>query len=170
MGAEMAEALAQVTLITNIVQIINFSTKVVHGLDKFTAKAGNVPGSFSHIRTEILSFNSRLQNVLEVINIGPVSDKIYTTLLPVRAGRQEQFAQLDAILVRDHINGNKIRENNSAKDITVFHQDTDIESTAESLRDFLKILSFHNAAVFSNLQPQLGVCNAMLVLTRWTTL
>jgi hypothetical protein len=49
----MAEALVVVGIVASIVQLVDFSTRVVSRLDEFYSVAKEVPKSFRHVKTEL---------------------------------------------------------------------------------------------------------------------
>jgi hypothetical protein len=89
----MAEALAIVGVVANIVQLIDFSTKVVHRLDEFTSHAGDVPKCFRHVKTELPLLNITLQQMQTAIDTYSVTDGTRKTLLPVIAGCHKRQAR-----------------------------------------------------------------------------
>ena len=96
----MAEALAVVAVVASIVQLVDFSNRVVRRLDEFHSVAGEIPKSFRQVKTELTLLGTTLQQIKEAIDADLVTDRSKTALLPVVAGCQEQVAQLDAILAK----------------------------------------------------------------------
>jgi N-terminal domain on NACHT_NTPase and P-loop NTPases len=96
----MAEALAAVGVVASIVQLVEFSSKILHRLDEFRSSAGEVPKSFRHIRAELPVLQDTLRQTKEAIDAGSVEDRTKKTLLPAIQGCQDQIEQLDAILAK----------------------------------------------------------------------
>jgi hypothetical protein len=49
----MAEAITVIGLVGNIVQLVDFSSRVLHRLEEFQAGLGEIPMSFRHIKAEL---------------------------------------------------------------------------------------------------------------------
>lgn len=49
----MADPLTVVGIIANIVQLVDFSTKVLARLDDFQSNLGEIPKAFRHIKAEL---------------------------------------------------------------------------------------------------------------------
>jgi Cdc6-like AAA superfamily ATPase len=152
----MAEALAVVGVVASIVQLIDFSTRVVSRLDEFYSVAKEVPKSFRHIKTELPLLATTLAQLKEAIDATSVADGSKKALAPVIAGCNEQVAQLDAILKKTlpetsdslHIKGKKV--------IVSLHYDPKVDSITKSLRSYVGILTFYYSATSSTLQPLTG--------------
>lgn len=71
----MAEALAAVGVVVSIVQLIDFSSKILHRLDEFRSSVGEVPKSFRHIRAELPVLQDTLRQTKEAIDAGSVEDR-----------------------------------------------------------------------------------------------
>jgi hypothetical protein len=57
----MAEALAVVAVVSSIVQLVDFTSKVVSRLDEFHSNTTDIPNSLSHLRTELPLVTHALQ-------------------------------------------------------------------------------------------------------------
>lgn len=154
----MAE-LATVGIVASIIQLVDFSAKVIHRLEEFQAKAGEVPKSLRHIRTELPLLSTTLQQIKEAINAGSVADGAKNALLPVVVECQEQIRQLDAILAKTLPENNDSWRERSKKALVSLQQDTKVESITKILRNYTKILTFYCAAASSTLQPLTGRCH-----------
>jgi N-terminal domain on NACHT_NTPase and P-loop NTPases len=96
----MAEALAAVGVAASIVQLVDFSSKILHRLDEFRSSVGEVPKSFRHIRAELPVLQDSLRQIKEAIDAGSVEDRTKKTLMPAIQGCQDQIEQLDAVLAK----------------------------------------------------------------------
>jgi hypothetical protein len=94
----MAEALAVVGIVANIVQLLEFSTTVLHRLKEYQSSLGEIPRSFSQISKELPLLLHTLQQIQEAIAAGYVEIETKKALLPVIKGCQEQVGLLESIL------------------------------------------------------------------------
>jgi hypothetical protein len=153
---QMAEALAVVAVVASIVQLVDFTTRVVRRLDDFHSIAGEMPKSFRQVKTELPLLGTTLQQIKEAIDADLVADGSKSTLLPVVAGCQEQVAQLDAILARTLPEITDSWRKRGKKALVSLHHDAKVESITKILRNYIGILTFYYAAASSTLQPLTG--------------
>jgi ABC-type transporter Mla subunit MlaD len=152
----MAEALAIVGVVASIVQLVDFSAKVVSRLDEFHSVVKEAPKSFRHVKTELPLLTSTLEQLKGAIDTTSVADGSKKALLPVIAGCNEQVAQLDAILKKTLPETNDSWWIKSKKAGVSLHNDAKVESITKALRNYVRILTFYYAAASSTLQPLTG--------------
>lgn len=152
----MAEALAVVGVVANIIQLVDFSSKILHRLQEFHSNTGEVPKSFRHIRAELAVLGDTLGQTKEAIDAGFVEDRTEQALLPAIAGCWEQITQLDAVLAKTLPEINDSWRKRSKKAIVSLQQETKVESIAKILRNYIGILTFYYVAASSTLKPLTG--------------
>ena len=79
----MAEAVAVISLLSSIVQLVDFGTKLVDRLNEFTSATEDVPLSFRSIKSQSPFALITLQRVEEQARSGRVSDTDAQALKPV---------------------------------------------------------------------------------------
>ncbi|KUL90773.1 hypothetical protein ZTR_00369 [Talaromyces verruculosus] len=152
----MAEALAVVGVVASIVQLVDFSTRVVSRLDEFYSVAKEVPKSFRHVKTVLPLLATTLEQLKSAIDTTSVADGSKKALLPVITGCNEQVAQLDAILENTLPEPSDSLRRKGKKAIVSLHLDAKVESITRALRSYIEILTFYYAAASSTLQPLTG--------------
>lgn len=152
----MAEALAIVSVVASIIQLVDFSTRVVSRLDEFCSVAKEVPKSIRHVKTELPLLATTLAQLKEAIDTTSVADGSTKALVPVIAGCNEQVAQLDAILEKTLPEVSDSFRIKGKKAMVSLHYDTKVESITKTLRNYVGILTFYYAAASSALQPLTG--------------
>jgi hypothetical protein len=152
----MAEALAVVGIVANIVQLVDFTSKVLHRLDEFQSNLGEIPESFRHIKAELPVLRDTLQQTKDAIDAGSVRDDTKRALLPAIKGCTEQIKLLDTILIKTLPIPSDSKLKRGTKAIWSLHQDAKIESIMKTLRGYTGTLTFYYAAASSILQPQTG--------------
>jgi len=152
----MAEGLAVVGVVAGIVQLVDFSTKVIRRLDEFYSAAGEIPKSFRHINTELPVLSTTLQNISRDIKTDSVDTGTRDTLIPVVDGCREQIAQLDAILAKTLPATNDSWRTKSVKAMVSLHQEDKVENITKILRNYIATLTFYHIAASSTLQPLTG--------------
>lgn len=78
----MAEAIAVIGLVASIVQLVDFSSRVLHRLEEFQAGLGEIPMSFRHIKAELPVLQDTLQQTREAIEAGSVRNETKKALDP----------------------------------------------------------------------------------------
>jgi hypothetical protein len=149
----MAEALA---VVASIVQLVDYSNRVVRRLDEFHSVTGEIPKSFLQVKTELPLLGTTLQQIKEAIYADLVADGSKTAFLPVVAECQEQVAQLDAILAETLPEITDSWRKRGKKALVSLHHDARVESIMKILRNHIRILTFYYAAASSTLQPLTG--------------
>ncbi|ORY14383.1 hypothetical protein BCR34DRAFT_560322 [Clohesyomyces aquaticus] len=149
----MAEALAVVGVVASIVQLVDFSTRVVSRLDEFYSVAKEVPKSFRDIKTELPLLATTLEQLKGAIDSTSIADGSKKALVPVITGCNEQVAQLDAILEKTLPETKDSWRTKGKKAIVSLHHDAKVESITRTLRNYIGILTFYYAAASSTLKP-----------------
>jgi len=152
----MAEALGVVSVVATIVQLIDFSSKILRRLDEFRSSVEEVPKSFRHIKVELPLLQDALRHIKEAIDAGSVEDGTKKALLPAIQGCREQVAALDAILAKtlpEPSDGWGVR---GKKAIVSLNQDHKVESISKILRGYIGTLTFYYTVASSGVQPLEG--------------
>lgn len=61
----MADPLTVVGIVANIVQLVDFSTKVLARLNDFQSSLGKIPKAFRHIKAELMRISRLVVRALE---------------------------------------------------------------------------------------------------------
>lgn len=152
----MAEALAIVGVVASIVQLVDFSTRVVSRLDEFYTVAKEVPKSFHGIKTELPLLSSTLEQLKRAIDSTSVADGSKKALVPVIAECNNQVVQLDVILKKMLPETKDSWQTKGKKAVASVRYDAKVESITKALRNYVGILTFYYAAASSTLQPLTG--------------
>ena len=152
----MAEAIAVVGVVASIVQLLDFSSGILHRLDEFQSSLGEIPKSFRHIKVELPVLRETLQQTKEAIDAGYVSDKTKTALIPAIQGCMEQIESLHIILAEILPTQDDSRLKRGKKAILSLRQDSKVESITKILHGYIGTLTFYYTATSSALQPLTG--------------
>jgi hypothetical protein len=154
----MAEALATVSVVASIVQLVDFSIKVVRRIEEFRSDAGEIPEVFRHINTEIPLMTATLEQIQKALSMGSIGDGTKNALLSVIGGCHEQVTQLDTILAKTLPDFDDNWRKRSKKALISLSKDADVKSITKILHNYIRILTFYCAAASSTLQPITGKC------------
>jgi Cdc6-like AAA superfamily ATPase len=152
----MAEALAVVSVVASIIQLLDFSTKVVSRLNEFYSDAKEVPKSFRHVKTELPLLATTLGQLKDALDTTSAADGTTKALVPVIAGCTEQVEKLDVILKNILPENTDSLRMKGKKAIVSLNADRKVENITEALRNYIGTLTFYYVAASSTLQPLTG--------------
>ncbi|KFY18095.1 hypothetical protein V492_00149 [Pseudogymnoascus sp. VKM F-4246] len=149
----MADPLTVVGIIANIIQLVDFSTKVLARLDDFQSNLGEIPKAFRHIKVELPVLQETLRQTADKINKGAIKDSTKAALLPAVEGCKIQIEALDDLLAETLPVAGDSRFKKTTKALWSITQDSKVESITKTLRSYIATLTFYHAAASSTLQP-----------------
>jgi hypothetical protein len=91
----MAEAVAVVNIVANVLQLVDFALKVIHRLDEFQSFCAGIPKSYRQIRAELPILTISLQRLKDGMHTGSIRESEAAALLPAVQGCQDQISELD---------------------------------------------------------------------------
>lgn len=159
----MAEALAVVSLVSAIVQFVDFGTKVLNRLDEFKSDINEVPKTFRGIKIQLPLIVDTLKRTQKQADAGHFDDSTANALKPVVDGCLEQVKLLERIL-----NKNVPAEKTSSWQrrllaIKSLAHDDEVQQINSTLEHYIDLLTFHQATSNSELlvrkTPQLSTGN-----------
>ena len=152
----MAEALALVGIVASIVQLVDFSSKVLSRLNEFQSSVDEVPTSFRNVKVELPLLLDTLKHISKDISTGLIADEIQKSLLPVIEACQSQVESLDVVLVKTLPAPGDSRTQRTRKAISSLSQEAKVEKIGSVLRSHLLTLTFYYSVASSTLQPLKG--------------
>ena len=94
----MAEAVAVISLLSSILQLVDFGTKLIHRLDEFTSAIEDVPVSFRSIKSQLPLAIITLQRVEVQARSGRISNVDAQALRPVIDNSLDETQKLTTFL------------------------------------------------------------------------
>ncbi|PQE33805.1 ankyrin repeat protein [Rutstroemia sp. NJR-2017a WRK4] len=149
----MAEAFGVVGIVSSIVQLASFTSKVVVRLNEFHSSINEVPKSIRYITVELGLLETTLQQIKEVIDSGLIEVEKSTILTPTILSCNEQIAEIDSILSRLLPKQTDGRTKKTLKSLDSVFQDGKIQNITKSIQRYIRTLTFYFAASSSSLQP-----------------
>ncbi|KAF2184564.1 hypothetical protein K469DRAFT_780977 [Zopfia rhizophila CBS 207.26] len=96
----MAEAFAVVSIITNIIRLVDFGSRVLTRLEEYQPKLGDIPEAFRNIKAELPILLDALQQTKAAIDAGSMRGETKKALLSAVEGCGVQIKSLDNIIVK----------------------------------------------------------------------
>ena len=152
----MAEGLAVVAIVSSIVQLVDFTSKIIARLNEFHSGTNDIPKSLSYLKAELPLVVRTLQQIQESIHAGLFSKECTTALQPVIQGCQESVSDINSILVKTSPKQGDGRTRKAFKSVSSVLSDGKIENITKTLRSYIGTLNFYLAASSSTLQPLTG--------------
>ncbi len=151
----MAEAVAFISLLSSIIQLVDFGTKLITRLDDFTSATEEVPASFRSIKSQLPLAINTLQRVQEQAREGRISDADARALKPVIDNCLQQTKDLTAILDRAVPTGNFSTLQKRIQALKSLRYDKKVQKNGERLQHDIQILIFHQTTRHSDIIQQL---------------
>ena len=142
----MAEALVVFGIAANIVQLVDFGSKILHRLNEFQSNVGDVPESFRHIKAELPVLLDALQRTKEAIETGSVRDEAKNALCPTINGCLKQIKSLDEVLLKALPTSGDSWIKRSGKAILSLRYDSKVEKITAIVKKYIQTLTFYHAA------------------------
>jgi hypothetical protein len=152
----MAEAFSVVGIVSNIIQLASFTSKVVIRLNEFHSSINEVPKSIRYVKVELGVLEKTLQQIKEVIDSGLIEVEKSAILLPTILGCNEQIAEIDSILSRLLPKQTDGRTKKTLKSLDSVFQDGKIQNITKIIQRYIRTLTFYFTASSSSLQPLTG--------------
>ncbi len=156
----MAEGLPVIGLIANIVQLVDFSLKIIRRINEFKSSTAEIPRSFCHIKTELPLLQETLQQTKKAVDAGSL--EYQEVLAPAIENCLAQIKQLNDIVEKTlpASDDSKWRKGKKAL-ISVLQQDAKVANIQKRLRGLTQTLTFYYVATASILKPFTGMINTV---------
>ncbi|KFY31801.1 hypothetical protein V493_00784 [Pseudogymnoascus sp. VKM F-4281 (FW-2241)] len=161
----MGDPLTAVGIVANIVQLVDFSAKVLARLDDFQSNLGEIPKAFRHIKAELPVLKDALKQTKDKIDHGTIEDSAKTALLPAVQGCRIQIEALDGLLAETLPVAGDSRLKKTTKALWSITQDGKVEIIRKTLHRYIATLTFYHAAASSTLQPMKD--SKLVEIRRW---
>lgn len=96
----MAEAFAVVAVVSSIVQLVDFTSKIVSRLHEFQSDTSEIPKSLGQLKAELPMLEHSLNQIRLAIDRSILPKDCVPTLLPVISGVDESLREIDSILAK----------------------------------------------------------------------
>ncbi|KAL9086085.1 MAG: hypothetical protein Q9165_007297 [Trypethelium subeluteriae] len=142
----MAEALAVVSIVANIVQLVDFGSCVLKRLEEYQFKLGDIPEAFRHIKAELPVLLDALQETQSRIDAGSVREETKKALLPAIEGCRVQIRLLDDVISKVIPAASDSWIRRGGKAVRSLHYDAKVERLTVVIRGYIQTLMYHAAA------------------------
>ena len=153
---EMAEALAVVGIVANIIQLVDFGSRVLKRLEEYQSGLGDIPEVFYHIKAELPVLLDALRQTKAVIDAGSMQDDSKKALIPAVEGCGIQIQLLDDVIVKALPASGDSWATRGRKALGSLRYDAKVEKITAVVRGYIQTLTYHHAAAYT-LRPLVGM-------------
>lgn len=150
----MAEAFAVVGLISVIIQLVDFGSKIVHRLDELRSDIDQIPQVFRDIKNQLPLLLNTLQRTRAQAEAGDFDADTQRAILSVVEGCQSQVQSLDDVLNKTLPSMGDSRWRRGMKVLLNVRQEKGVQRIIESLQTYVSTLTYHQATGLFNGQPK----------------
>jgi hypothetical protein len=150
----MAEALAVVGIVANIVQLVEFGSRVLKRLEEYQSKVEDFPEVFRHIIAELPVLLDALQQTQSAIDAGSMGEKSKRVLLPALEGCKVQIRQLDELIAKALPTSSDSWIRRGRKAFGSFRYDARVGRITAVIRGYVQTLTYHAAV---SMRPLAGI-------------
>jgi hypothetical protein len=161
----MAEALAVAGVVATIVSLVDFGSEVLHRLNDFQSRLGEIPRTFKHVKDELPILLDTLNQTKAAAEKGSIREETKKALLPVINACREQIKLLDDVVGRALPLASDSWGKRTGKAIFSLRQDAKVAKITAILKSHVQTLTFYHAAASSTLRPAGGT--TLHPRTRW---
>jgi len=153
----MAEALAVVGVVSSIVGLVDFGSKVLHRLNDFQSNRGEIPETFKHVKDELPILLETLHQAKVAVEKGSIKEETKKALLLVVNGCQTQITLLDNLIARSLPREEDSWRKKAGKAIFSLRQDAKVTKITAILRTHIQSLANYRVTASSTLQAGNGM-------------
>jgi N-terminal domain on NACHT_NTPase and P-loop NTPases len=160
----MTEAIAVIGLLSSIVQLVDFGTKLIDRLDEFASATEDVPVSFRSIKSQLPLAIITLQRVEEQARSGRVRDADAQALKPVVDNSLDETKKLTQFLDSAVPAGSFSTFQKRMQALKSLKYDKKVQKCAERLQANVQVLIFHQTTSHSDIIEQIRESLSKLTL------
>jgi hypothetical protein len=151
----MAEAAAVLGLVSAIVQLVDFSNKVIHRLHEFTSATTDVPESFQSIKVQLPLFVTTLQRIQAQADAGHISDVAAQALRPIVDSSLANVQTLTTILDKVAPTRGASNFQKRLQGLKSLAYDEKVQKSVQQLQSNISVLVFHQTTHHTDVSEEI---------------
>ncbi|KAF2464103.1 TPR-like protein [Lindgomyces ingoldianus] len=141
----MAEALAVVGIVANIVQLVDFGSRVLKRLEEYQSSLAEIPEAFRHLKAELPMLLDALQQTKAGIDAGSMQDETKKALVPAVEGCGVQIKALNEVIAKALPASGDSWARRGGKAIGSLRYDAKVQKITAIIRGYIQTLTYHAA-------------------------
>ncbi|RYP02218.1 hypothetical protein DL764_005898 [Monosporascus ibericus] len=142
----MADPLTVVGIVANIIQLVDFGSRVLNRLEEYQSKFGDAPEAFRNIKAELPVLLDALRQTKAAIDAGFLQDESKNALLPAVEGCGVQINLLDDVIAEVLPAPGESWAKKGRKALRSLRYDMKVEKITSVVRGYIQTLIYHAAA------------------------
>lgn len=142
----MAEAIATLSLVANIIQVVQFGNAVIARLEDYRSRTGELPEAYEHISNKLPALIHKLEETHTAADNGAISAKDRKVLLPIVAGCDKQIKALGDVLAKALPKDGDSGVKRGFKAVGSLRYDTKVERMAKVIESYVVTLTYFAVA------------------------
>lgn len=147
----MAEAFGVIAIVSSIVQLVDFTSKIINRLHEFQSGASEGYKSLRELQAELPLLEHALSQIKLATERSVLSIACVIALQPTITGVEECLREIDSILAKTLPNQGDGRTRRAIKSVGSVWNDTNVEKFRSTLRSYITTLTFYFATSSSTL-------------------
>ena len=153
----MAEALAVVAVVSSIVGLVDFGSKVLHRLNDFQSSRGEIPKIFKHVKEELPILLETLNQTKLAVEKESIKEETKKAILLVVNSCQTQITLLDGLIGKSLPQEGDSWRKKTSKALSSLRQDSNVAKITATLRMHIQGLTNYRLSASSALQTANGM-------------
>lgn len=154
----MAEALAVVSIVSSIVQLVDFGSRLLQRLQEYQTTLGEIPKSFRAIKRELPLLLDTLKQTKSGAENGTLRQDTKLALLPIIEGCVDNVKALEDIINKNLPATGDSWGKKGRKAVASFRQDTKVNRIIAEIQNHVRTLTYYHAAAASTERTKPGMC------------
>ncbi|KAI7493390.1 hypothetical protein KC357_g1071 [Hortaea werneckii] len=150
----MADPLTIVGATASVVQLIEFTAKVLTRLNEYRVQTGELPSAFAHVASQLPLLRQILEKTQEGIKLQNIGQEDIEVIQPCLQACQEQMQKLDTLLLTILPKAQERTARKMAKGIRSLWKDSDVRKIDAEIDFFVARLNFYCSWSSSKLDPR----------------
>lgn len=142
----MAEPLAVVGIVSSIIQLVDFGSRVLKRLEEYQSQLGDIPEAFRHIKVELPVLLDALRQTKAAIDAGSMQDESKKALLPAVEECGIQIKLLDDVIMKVLPSSSDSWATRGRKALRSLQYDAKVDNITAVVRGYIQTLTYHAAA------------------------
>jgi hypothetical protein len=140
-----AEALIVIGVIANVIQLVDFSTKILERVDGFSQDEKLLPESFRSLQIELPLLSNTLKRTSGRADLGELDEDTCKAINPIVSACRQKLEDLQNLFTKLIPRADASKAEVVWKAIRSLRKDKEVESIAASIAGFVQILTLHYA-------------------------
>lgn len=143
------DPISTLSLVANIIQVVDFGTAVVRRLEDYRSKTGELPEAFKHISIKLPALLQKLEQTEAAANNGAISAAERKVLMPILSECSKEIETLEGIIAKALPKGGDSGVKRGLKAVGSLRYDARVEKSMKEIEGYVTLLTYIAVATTS---------------------